>query len=97
MPLEVFMRRALCVAYFYQCLSNDSKCQSACQCRSERVVTPLDLGLQPVLADGERCNTRSQAVLEITRDHGLDRERLGDTGWSLALVTSRWMLRTRSA
>ena len=59
------------------------------QCRSEPVVTPLDLGLQPVLADGERGNTLSQAVLEITRDHGLDRERLGGTGWSLALVTSR--------
>ena len=97
MPLEVFVRGALCVAYFYQCLSNDSKCQSTCQCRSERVVTPLDLGLQPVLADGERGNTRSQAVLEITRDHGLDRERLGGTGWSLALVTSNWMLRTRCA
>ena len=59
------------------------------------MVTPLDLGLQPVLADGERGSTRSQAVLETTRDHGLDRERLGGTGWSLALVTSRWMSRTR--
>ena len=37
----------------------------------------------------------SQTVLETTRDHGLDRERLGGTGWSLALVTSRWMSRTR--
>ena len=60
-------------------------------------MAPLDLGLQPVLADGERGSTRSQVVLETTRDHGLDRERLGGTGWSLALVTSRWMLRTRSA
>ena len=49
------------------------------------MVTPLDLGLQPVLADGERGSTRSQVVLETTRDHGLDRERLGGTGWSLAL------------
>ena len=61
------------------------------------MVTPLDLGLQPVLADGERGSTLSQSVLEITRDHGLDREPLGRTGWSLALVTSRWMLRTHSA
>ncbi len=89
MPLEVFVRGALCVAYSYQCLSSDPKWQSTCQCRSEHVVTPLDLGLQPVLADGERCNTMSQAVLEITRDHGLDHERLGGTGCSLALVTSR--------
>ena len=51
--------------------------------------TPLELRLQLVLADGERGSTRSQAVLEITLDHGLDRERLGGTGWSLALVTSR--------
>ena len=89
MPLEVFVRGALCVAYSYQCLSSDPKWQSTCQCRSEHVVTPLDLGLQPVLADGERGNTMSQAVLEITRDHGLGRDRLGGTGWSLALVTSR--------
>ena len=89
MPLEVFVRGALCVAYSYQCLSSDPKWQSTCQCRSVHVVTPLDLGLQHVLADGERGNTMSQGVLEITRDHGLDRERLGGAGWSLALVTSR--------
>ena len=89
MPLEVFVRGALCVAYSYQCLSSDPKWQSTFHCRSEHVVTPLDLGLQPVLADGERGNTMSWAVLGITRDHGLDRERLGGTGWSLALVTSR--------
>lgn len=59
------------------------------------MVTPLDLGLQPVLADGKRGRTRSQAVLETTLEHSLDRERLGGTGWSLALVTFRWMLRTR--
>ena len=45
------------------------------------MVTQLDLRLQPVLADGERGSSRSQAVLETTRDHGLDRERLGGTGW----------------
>ena len=59
------------------------------------MVTPLKMELQPILADGERGSTRRQGVLETTLDHGLDRERLGGKGWSIALVTSRWMLRTR--